>query len=70
MYLHDVLTVPSNLAGIPAVSIPCGFSDGLPVGLQVMGPSWREDMVLRVAAAYESLNTWGSHEPAALVGAA
>jgi aspartyl-tRNA(Asn)/glutamyl-tRNA(Gln) amidotransferase subunit A len=70
MYLNDVLTIPADLAGIPAVSIPCGFSEGLPVGLQVMGPSWREDVVLRVAAAYESLNEWRSHQPAALVGAA
>ena len=58
MYLNDVLTIPADLAGIPAVSVPCGFSDGLPVGLQVMGPSWREDLVLRVAAAYESMNDW------------
>jgi aspartyl-tRNA(Asn)/glutamyl-tRNA(Gln) amidotransferase subunit A len=66
MYLNDVLTIPADLAGIPAVSIPCGFSEGLPVGLQVMGPSWREDIVLRVAAAYESLNDWRSHQPTAL----
>ena len=70
MYLNDVLTIPADLAGIPAISVPCGFSDGLPVGLQVMGPSWREDVVLRVAAAYESLNDWGSRPPTALAGAA
>ena len=70
MYLNDVLTIPANLAGIPAVSIPCGFSEGLPVGLQVMGPSWREDLVLRVAAAYESMNDWRSQRPTALAGAA
>lgn len=70
MYLNDVLTIPADLAGIPAVSIPCGFSEGLPVGLQVMGPSWREDVVLRVAAAYESLNDWRSQQPTALAGAA
>jgi aspartyl-tRNA(Asn)/glutamyl-tRNA(Gln) amidotransferase subunit A len=70
MYLNDVLTIPANLAGIPAVSIPCGFSEGLPVGLQVMGPSWREDLVLRVAAAYESMNDWRSQQPTALAGAA
>ena len=69
MYLNDVLTIPADLAGIPAISVPCGFSDGLPVGLQVMGPSWREDVVLRVAAAYESLNDWGSRPPTALTGA-
>ena len=70
MYLNDVLTIPADLAGIPAVSVPCGFSDGLPVGLQVMGPSWREDVVLRVAAAYESMNDWGSRLPIALARAA
>jgi aspartyl-tRNA(Asn)/glutamyl-tRNA(Gln) amidotransferase subunit A len=69
MYLNDVLTIPADLAGIPAISVPCGFSEGLPVGLQVMGPSWREDLVLRVAAAYESLNDWGSRPPTALAGA-
>ena len=70
MYLNDVLTIPADLAGIPAVSVPCGFSDGLPVGLQVMGPSWREDVVLRVAAAYESMNDWSSRRPAPVAGAA
>ena len=70
MYLNDVLTIPADLAGIPAVSVPCGFSQGLPVGLQVMGPSWREDVVLRVAAAYESLNDWRSRQPTAAAGRA
>jgi aspartyl-tRNA(Asn)/glutamyl-tRNA(Gln) amidotransferase subunit A len=70
MYLNDVLTIPADLAGIPAISVPCGFSEGLPVGLQVMGPSWREDVVLRVAAAYEALNDWGSRPPTALAGTA
>jgi aspartyl-tRNA(Asn)/glutamyl-tRNA(Gln) amidotransferase subunit A len=64
MYLNDVLTIPADLAGIPAVSVPCGFSEGLPVGLQVMGPSWREDVVLRVAAAYEAMNDWSARRPA------
>ncbi len=70
MYLNDVLTIPADLAGVPGVSVPCGFSEGLPVGLQVIGPSWREDIVLRVAAAYESLNDWGSRVPTALAGVA
>jgi aspartyl-tRNA(Asn)/glutamyl-tRNA(Gln) amidotransferase subunit A len=70
MYLNDVLTIPADLAGVPAVSIPCGFSDGLPVGLQVIGPSWREDLVFRVAAAYELLNDWGSRIPTAVADAA
>ena len=69
MYLNDVLTIPADLAGVPGVSVPCGFSEGLPVGLQVIGPSWREDMVLRVAAAYESLGDWGSRVPTAVASA-
>ena len=53
MYLCDVLTLGGNLAGLPGVSVPCGMSDGLPVGLQVLAPQWREDIALRVARAYE-----------------
>ena len=53
MYLCDVLTIPVNLAGLPGVSLPCGFSDGLPVGLQVIGPRFQDARVLRVAHAYE-----------------
>ena len=69
MYLNDVLTIPADLAGVPAISVPCGFSDGLPVGLQVMGPAYREDVVFRVASAYESMNDWGARVPA-MAGAA
>jgi aspartyl-tRNA(Asn)/glutamyl-tRNA(Gln) amidotransferase subunit A len=68
MYLNDVLTIPADLAGVPGISVPCGFSQGLPVGLQVIGPSWREDIVFRVAAAYEGLNDWGSRVPTAIAG--
>ncbi|MNM21652.1 Glutamyl-tRNA(Gln) amidotransferase subunit A [compost metagenome] len=53
MYLNDILTIPVNLAGIPAVSIPCGFAEGLPVGLQIIGKEFDESTVLRVAHAYE-----------------
>ena len=53
MYLCDVLTLGGNLAGLPGISVPCGTSDGLPVGLQVLGPQWGETVVLRVARAYE-----------------
>jgi aspartyl-tRNA(Asn)/glutamyl-tRNA(Gln) amidotransferase subunit A len=53
MYLCDVLTLGGNLAGLAGVSVPCGYANGLPVGLQVLGPQFREDMVLRVARAYE-----------------
>ena len=53
MYLMDVCTIPVNLAGIPAISLPCGFSHGLPVGLQIMGKAFEEGSILRAAYAYE-----------------
>jgi aspartyl-tRNA(Asn)/glutamyl-tRNA(Gln) amidotransferase subunit A len=53
MYLCDVLTLGGNLAGLPGISVPCGTSDGLPVGLQALGPQWGENLVFRVARAYE-----------------
>ena len=53
MYLCDVLTLGGNLGGLPGISVPCGTSDGLPVGLQVLGPQWGENVVFRVARAYE-----------------
>jgi aspartyl-tRNA(Asn)/glutamyl-tRNA(Gln) amidotransferase subunit A len=53
MYLNDILTVPVSLAGIPAISVPCGFVNGLPVGLQIIGKALDESTVLRVAHAFE-----------------
>jgi aspartyl-tRNA(Asn)/glutamyl-tRNA(Gln) amidotransferase subunit A len=54
MYLNDVATVPASLAGVPAISVPSGLDDqGLPVGLQLMAPLLREDVLLRFAAAFE-----------------
>jgi aspartyl-tRNA(Asn)/glutamyl-tRNA(Gln) amidotransferase subunit A len=65
MYLNDVYTVPASVAGIPAISIPCGFENGLPVGLQVMGPALGEDVVLRVAHAFEQSTDFHlAHPPA------
>lgn len=63
MYLSDVFTIPVNLAGICAISIPCGFSENLPVGLQIMGPAFGEEVVLRVAYAYEQANSWHLKKP-------
>jgi aspartyl-tRNA(Asn)/glutamyl-tRNA(Gln) amidotransferase subunit A len=54
MYLNDLATIPTNLAGTAALSVPCGLSDGLPVGLQVMAPALGEAVMYRVGAAFEA----------------
>ena len=66
MYMMDVDTVTANLAGVPAVSVPCGFVDGLPVGLQIMAPYFREDLALRVAMALEDELKLYLKEPSAV----
>ncbi|AUS09845.1 Asp-tRNA(Asn)/Glu-tRNA(Gln) amidotransferase GatCAB subunit A [Laceyella sacchari] len=53
MYMNDILTIPVNLAGLPAISVPCGLAEGLPVGLQIIGKAFDEATVLRVAHAFE-----------------
>jgi aspartyl-tRNA(Asn)/glutamyl-tRNA(Gln) amidotransferase subunit A len=55
MYLSDVFTTPASLAGLPSVSLPCGLDDGLPVGLQLTGRAWDEEVLVRVGAAYQSV---------------
>jgi len=64
MYLSDVYTVSANLAGIPGISIPCGFVEGLPVGLQLLGPPLDEPALLRVADAYQRRTDHHSQCPA------
>ncbi|CAM3030341.1 Asp-tRNA(Asn)/Glu-tRNA(Gln) amidotransferase subunit GatA [Paenibacillus sediminis] len=54
MYLNDILTIPVSLAGVPALSVPCGFAEGLPVGLQIIGKPFDESTILRVAHAFEA----------------
>jgi len=66
MYLQDVLTIPANLAGICGVSIPGGFSDGLPVGLQLLGNFFAEDKILRVADAFERVTDYHTRWPQAI----
>ncbi len=58
MYLSDVCTLPINIAGVPAMSIPAGFADGLPVGMQLIGRHFNEETLLRVAYAYEQATEW------------
>jgi aspartyl-tRNA(Asn)/glutamyl-tRNA(Gln) amidotransferase subunit A len=53
MYVCDICTIPANLAGLPAISIPCGLSDGLPVGFQLIGPAFSENRILQAAHALE-----------------
>lgn len=65
MYLADVFTIPANLAGLPALSLPCGFThDGLPIGLQLTGRVLEEPLLLRAARAYEREHDWASRAPA------
>ncbi|WP_281889641.1 Asp-tRNA(Asn)/Glu-tRNA(Gln) amidotransferase subunit GatA [Paenibacillus sp. YYML68] len=63
MYLNDILTIPVNLAGVPAISVPCGFADGMPVGLQIIGKALDESTVLRVAHAYEQHTEFHKQRP-------
>jgi len=63
MYLADVYTIPVNLAGLPGISIPCGFADGLPIGLQLIGRPFDEPTVLRAAHAYEQATQWHVRRP-------
>ncbi|MCY3985917.1 MAG: amidase family protein, partial [Candidatus Dadabacteria bacterium] len=63
MYLSDILTIPCNIAGLPGISVPCGFSsERLPIGLQIMGKPFDEQTVLNVAYAYEQSTKWYEKE--------
>lgn len=63
MYLADLYTVPANLAGIPALSLPAGFAEGLPVGLQLMAAAWNETTLFSVGAAYQHRTEWHTKNP-------
>jgi len=63
MYLSDVCTLPINIAGVPAISIPAGFAHGLPIGMQIMGKPFNEETMLRIAFAYEQATDWHNREP-------
>ena len=73
MYLSDACTLPVNVAGLPGISVPCGLSDGLPVGLQFIGAPWSEAELFGLARGYEGLTAdadWRALEPAELAAAA
>jgi aspartyl-tRNA(Asn)/glutamyl-tRNA(Gln) amidotransferase subunit A len=73
MYLSDACTLPVNIAGLPGLSVPCGLSDGLPVGLQFIGPAWSEPLLFRLGRGYEAVTAdapWRGQTPADLVRAA
>ncbi|MFS0637951.1 Asp-tRNA(Asn)/Glu-tRNA(Gln) amidotransferase subunit GatA [Mesobacillus foraminis] len=63
MYMNDILTIPVNLAGVPAISVPCGFAGGLPLGLQIIGKHFDESSVYRVAHAYEQATSFYKQKP-------
>jgi aspartyl-tRNA(Asn)/glutamyl-tRNA(Gln) amidotransferase subunit A len=63
MYLSDVFAAPTNLAGIPGLSVPVGFIDGLPVGMQILGPHFSESLLFRIGHAYETAHEWHERTP-------
>jgi len=64
MYLSDIFTISVNLAGLPGISIPCGFTKaGLPIGLQLIGKPFDEATILKVAHAYEQATDWHRRKP-------
>ncbi len=63
MYLSDICNISANMAGIPALSVPCGFSEGLPVGMQLMGPALSEPTLIRLGYAYEQSSPWSKRRP-------
>ncbi len=63
MYLSDIYTIAANLAGLPAISIPCGFSDGLPVGMQIIGAYFKEEQLLNIAHQYQQETDWHKQMP-------
>jgi aspartyl-tRNA(Asn)/glutamyl-tRNA(Gln) amidotransferase subunit A len=68
MYMDELLTIPVNLAGLPGMSVPAGFFDGLPVGLQIIGNYWEEAKMYQVAAAFEAATNFSTIKPAIFEG--
>jgi aspartyl-tRNA(Asn)/glutamyl-tRNA(Gln) amidotransferase subunit A len=64
MYLSDIYTISGNLAGIPGISIPCGFTKtNLPIGLQILAPAFEEERLFRVARMHEKVTEWHARSP-------
>ena len=63
MYLADVYTVAANLAGVPAISLPCGMSEGLPIGLHLQGRAFDESTLLKAAHQYQQVTQWHEQRP-------
>ena len=63
MYLSDIYTIAVNLAGLPAMSVPCGFADELPVGLQIIGKPFEESRLLNVAHQFQQATDWHQRAP-------
>ena len=63
MYLSDVCTLPITIAGLPAISIPAGFADGLPIGMQIIGKPFGEETILKIAYAYQQATEWHKKKP-------
>jgi aspartyl-tRNA(Asn)/glutamyl-tRNA(Gln) amidotransferase subunit A len=61
--LADILTEPSSMAGLPAISLPCGFLERLPLGMQLIGPQWSEDLIFSVAEKFEENTDWHIRKP-------
>ena len=66
MYLSDIYTIAVNLAGLPGMSIPCGFAKGLPTGLQLIGDYFGEARLLNVAHRYQQVTDWHTRAPSGL----
>jgi aspartyl-tRNA(Asn)/glutamyl-tRNA(Gln) amidotransferase subunit A len=70
MYLNDIITIPANLGNVCGISVPCGLVDGLPIGLQIIAPGFREDVALRVAYAFEAATEFHKAQSPLMVAAA
>ncbi|MFK7857296.1 MAG: Asp-tRNA(Asn)/Glu-tRNA(Gln) amidotransferase subunit GatA [Granulosicoccus sp.] len=66
MYLNDLFTVSANLSGLPGISVPCGFSEGLPIGLQLVAPAYEEAQLLNIAHRYQQITDWHAQSPAGI----